>query len=154
LADEVQHTDKALDRIREGTLFGKGSVIDGAEGIEKMVEAIRDHVHPEFTTLMTSESAAATEWHGLQGFRDALTDWISPYESFRLEIEEAIVQEDKLVFLARQVATTKHAAVELETESATIWWMEDGLITQAVFYLDQKAALKAAGLDPGSHPGG
>lgn len=98
-------SDDVLDRIREGTLFGEGSVIDGAEGIEQMVDAIRDHVHPGFVTLMTSESAAATEWHGVEGFRDALTDWISPYESFRLEIEEAIVQEDKLVFLARQVAT-------------------------------------------------
>ena len=103
---------------------------------------------------MTSESAAATEWHGLQGFRDALTDWISPYESFRLEIEDAIVQQDKLVFLARQVATTKHASVEVETESATIWWIEDGLITRAIFYLDQRAALKAAGLDPGSPSAG
>jgi hypothetical protein len=78
-------------------------------------------------------------------------DWISPYESFRLEIEEAIVDEDKLVFLARQVATTKHAAVQVVTESATIWWLEDGLIRQAVFYLDQKEALKAAGLDPDRH---
>ncbi len=95
---------------------------------------------------MTSESAAPTEWHGVEGFREALTDWISPYESFRLEIEDVIVQEDKLVFLARQVATTKHAGVEMSTESATIWWLEDGLIRRAVFYLDQKAARKAAGI--------
>jgi ketosteroid isomerase-like protein len=141
-----------LDQIREGTLFGKGSVIDGVEGIETMAEAIRDHVHPEFTTVMTSESGAPTEWSGVKGFQDALTDWISPYESFRLEIEEAIFQEDKLIFLARQVGTTKHAGVEVVTESATIWSMEDGLITQAVFYLDQKAALKDAGLDPDRKP--
>ena len=153
MAHEAEHTDDALDRIREGTLFGKGSVIQGAEGIEQMVEAIRDHVHPEFVTLMTSESGVPTEWFGVKGFRDALTDWISPYESFRLEIEEAIVQEDKLVFLARQVGTTKHAAVELVTESATIWRLEDGLIRQAVFYLDQKAALRAAGLDPDRRSG-
>ena len=140
-------SDYVLDRIREGTLFGGGSVIEGAEGIEQMIEAIRDHVHPEFVTLMTSESAD-TEWLGVEGFRDALTDWISPYETFRLEIEDAILREDKIVFLARQVATTKHAAVEIVTESATIWWLEDGLIRQAVFYLDQKEALKAAGRDP------
>jgi ketosteroid isomerase-like protein len=143
-----------IDRIREGKLFGPGSVIDGSEGIDQMVEAIKDRVHPEFVTLMTSESAMTTEWRGVKGLRDALTDWISPYDSFRLEIEDLIVQEDKIVFLARQVATTKHAGVEVATESATIWWMEDGLITQAVFYLDQKTALKAAGLDPGSHSGG
>jgi ketosteroid isomerase-like protein len=139
-----------LDRIREGKLFGPGSVIQGHEGIDQMVEAIRDRVHPEFVTLMTSESAGDTEWYGVKGLKDALTDWISPYDSFRLEIEDVIVQEDKLVFLARQVATTKHAGVEVETESATIWWLEDGLIRRAVFYLDQKAALKAAGIEPGS----
>jgi hypothetical protein len=49
------------------------------------------------------------------------------------------------------VATTKHAAVQVVTESATIWWLEDGLIRQAVFYLDQKEAVKAAGLDPDRH---
>src|SRR5882757_5039901 len=113
-----------------------------------MIEAIRDHVHPDFVTLMTSESGVPTESRGIEGFREALTDWISPYASFRLEIDEAIVQEDKLIFLARQVATTKHGGVEVETESATIWWLEDGVITQAVFYLDRKAALKAAGIDP------
>ena len=85
--------DYVLDRIREGTLFGGGSVIEGSEGIEQMIEAIRDHVHPEFVTLMTSESAD-TEWLGVEGFREALTDWISPYETFRLEIEDAILQED------------------------------------------------------------
>jgi ketosteroid isomerase-like protein len=147
-------SDNPLDRIREGTLFGEGSVIEGSAGIEQMIDAIRDHLHPDFVTLMTSDSAITNEWHGIEGLREALTDWISPYESFRLEIEEATIQEDKLIFLARQVATTKHAAVELVTESATIWWLEDGLIRQAVFYLDQKAALKAAGIDPGSPPTG
>jgi ketosteroid isomerase-like protein len=147
-------SDDALDRIREGTLFGAGSIIDGSGGIEQLIEAIRDHLHPEFVTQMTSESAMPTEWSGIEGFREALTDWISPYESFRLEIEEAILEEDKLIFLARQVATTKHAGVELVTESATIWWLEDGLIRKAVFYLEQKAALRAAGLDPDRRSGG
>ncbi len=142
--------DDALDRIREGSLFGEGSVIEGTEGIEQMIETIGGHIHPEFVTVMTSASTTPTEWHGIEGFREALTDWISPYESFHLDIQKAILKDDKLVFLVRQVGTTKHAGVELVTESATIWWLEDGLIRQAVFYLDQKAALKAAGLDPGS----
>jgi ketosteroid isomerase-like protein len=139
--------DELLERLRAGDAFGKGTVLDGPAGIEAMAEAIRDRVHPEFVTLMTSESAAPPEWRGVEGFKEALSDWISPYETFRLEIEDVIIQEDKLIFLARQVATTRHAAVEVATESATIWWLEDGLIRQAVFYLDQKAALRAAGLD-------
>jgi ketosteroid isomerase-like protein len=36
------------------------------------------------------------------------------------------------------------------TESASVWWVRDGLIAQVVFYLDRQSALKAAGIDPGS----
>src|SRR5262245_3041239 len=128
--------DEALAQIRKGT------VIEGPEGIEFMAEILRDRAHQDFVTLMTSEGAVTTTWEGIDGFREALTDWISPYESFRLEIDDVIVQEDKLIFLARQVATTRHAGVEVVTESATIWSLEDGLIREAVFYLNQKVALK------------
>jgi hypothetical protein len=38
--------------------------------------------------------------------------------------------------------------VEIETSSASVWWANDGMLTQAVFYLDQRAGLEAAGLDP------
>jgi SnoaL-like domain len=148
-----QGDDELLEQIRHGEMFGDGTVLDGPEGIEQMVEVLRVRAHPEFVTVMTSESAMPTEWAGIEGFREALSDWISPYESFRLEIDEAIVEEDKLVFLARQVATTKHGGVEVETESATIWWLEEGLIRRAVFYLDQKEALKVAGIDPDRHSG-
>ena len=58
------------------------------------------------------------------------------------------MSEDKLVFLARQVATTRHDGVEVETESASVWWAEDGQIRQAAFYLDRRAGLEAAGIDP------
>jgi hypothetical protein len=84
----------------------------------------------------------------VEGFREALSDWISPYESFRLEIDEAIPLVDRIVFLVRQVAKTKHGGVEIVTPSASVWWLVDGAISQAGFYLDQRAGLEAAGLDP------
>ena len=146
--DEAPQEDELIDQIREGAVFGEGTVLEGTKGIELMVDVLRDRAHPEFVTQMTSDSAVTTEWAGIDGFREALSDWISPYETFRLVIEEAIVHDDKLVFLARQEATTKHAGVEVATDSATIWWLDDGLIRQAVFYLDRQVALKAAGLDP------
>jgi ketosteroid isomerase-like protein len=141
-------TQELIETIREGAMFGGGTVLDGRAGIDQMAELLRGNAHPDLVTLMVSESAGAQEFHGIEGFKEALNDWISPYESFRLEIEEAIVGDDKLVFLARQVATTKHDGVEVETESATVWTVQDGLVSQAAFYLDRQMALKAAGLDP------
>jgi ketosteroid isomerase-like protein len=52
------------------------------------------------------------------------------------------------VFLVQQAGVTKHGGVEVESPGATVWRMEDGQIRQATFYIDQRAALKAAGLNP------
>jgi hypothetical protein len=145
---DSQKTADLIELIRRGVMFSGGTVLEGNEGIDQMAELLRDNSHPEFVTIMSSESGIPTEYAGVDGFREALSDWISPYESFRLEIDEAIPLIDKIVFLARQVATTKHDGVEIETPSASVWWLEDGAIRQASFYLDQRAGLRAAGLDP------
>jgi ketosteroid isomerase-like protein len=142
------NTDELIELIRGGAMLGGGTIFDGTTGIDQMAEVLKDKVDPEFVTLMVSESAGAVESYGIGGFRQALEDWISPYEAFRLEIEDVIVNDDKLIFLARQVATTKHDGVEVETDSASVWWVKDGLIRQAAFYLDRSAGLKAAGIDP------
>jgi ketosteroid isomerase-like protein len=150
---DAPSTQELIEMIRRGAMLGGGAVLDGPAGIDQMAELLRGNVHPDFVTVMVSESAGSQEFRGIEGFREALSDWISPYESFRLEIEEGLIEGDKLVFLARQVATTKHGAVEVETESATVWSVEDGLVRQAAFYLDRQMALEAAGIDPDRHSG-
>lgn len=64
-----------------------------------------------------------------------------------------IVKDDKLVFLVRQLARTKHQGVEIETPSGAVWWSRGGRLNRAVFYLDQHSALKAAGIDPDRQSG-
>jgi ketosteroid isomerase-like protein len=152
MPSQPKSTQELIEQIRRGVRFGGGTVLEAPEGIDQMAGLLEDNIHPDFVTLMVSDSGPPQESGGIEGFKKLLSDWISPYETFRLEIEEVIVKEDKLVFLARQVATTKHGGVEVETESASVWWLKDGLISQAVFYLDQRSALKAAGLDPDHAP--
>jgi hypothetical protein len=145
---EQQSTTELIEMISQGVMFSGGTVLEGSEGIDQMAEILRPNVHPEFVTIMSSESGVPLEYSGVEGFREALSDWISPYERFRLEIDEAIPLPDKIVFVARQIATTKHDGVEIETPSASVWWLDDGLIRQASFYLDQRMGLTAAGIDP------
>jgi hypothetical protein len=148
MSDQPQSLDDLVEAIRQGGAFGEGMVLEGREGIGMMEVALAQFAVPDFVTVMHSE-AAVREYEGLEGFREALTDWISPYERFRLAIDEVIVPDDKkLVFLVRQIARTKHQSVEIETPSASVWWAQGGRLTQTVFYLDQASALKAAGIDP------
>jgi ketosteroid isomerase-like protein len=147
--NDVPTTAQLIEAIKEGALFGEGTRLEGIQGIETMAAVLEENAHPEFTTVMVAKSAEPTTYSGVEGFRQALTDWISPYDDFRLEIDEVIVHNEVLVFLVRQVGKTKHGGVAVETESASVWTVLDGKIRQATFYLDQKEALEAAGIDPG-----
>ena len=146
-----QLTTAELARLisREGP-FSPGSKIDGEQMIETVTELLRYNAHPDYITVMASESVTQ-DYSGPEGFEAAWSDWMSPYEGFRIEFDEVVQQDDKVVFLVRQIATTRHSAVEIETLSASVWWLEDAQIRQAGFYLDRRAGLKAAGLDPDRH---
>jgi ketosteroid isomerase-like protein len=143
-----QSAAELADLVRRGGVFTDVTVLEGSQGIDQMAEVLRELGHPDFLTSMISESAGEREFRGVEGFREALSDWISPYESFRLEVEDVLSNDDRVVFLARQVATTRHDAVEVATESASVWRIRDGLVSQVTFYLDRQMALKAAGIDP------
>jgi ketosteroid isomerase-like protein len=145
---EPRTTEELIALIREGVLFSGGSALEGQEGIEMIAALLAETAHPDYVTIMVSQAGIPTTYEGVDGFREALGDWITPYERFRLEIDEALPAGDQVVFLVRQLGTTKHGGVEIETPSGAVWSIEDGTIRQAVFYLDQRAALRAAGLDP------
>jgi SnoaL-like domain len=144
-------TAELLELIASGGPFSPGAVVEGDELIEVVTELLRHNAHPDYVTVMASE-AIDQEYPGPEGFAEAWSDWISPYEGFRIEVDEVLKLEDKLVFSVRQIATTRHSKVEVETPSAAVWWLEDGMIRRAAFYLDQRAGLTAAGIAPPDHP--
>jgi ketosteroid isomerase-like protein len=146
-------TAQLKELIRQGGPFSAGTTLAGEEMVEAVTELLRHTAHPEYVTVMVSE-AVTQDYPGPEGFEEAWADWLSPYESFRVEVEEVIPLEDRLVFTVRQIATTRHSSVEVETASAAIWWLDDGQIRQAAFYLDRQAGLKAAGIASPDRPPG
>jgi ketosteroid isomerase-like protein len=138
--------------IGQGGPFSTGESVTGDQLVETVSELLRHTAHPEFRTVMASESVTQ-EYPGVDGFREAWSDWLYPYELFRIEFDQVMQLDDRVVFLVRQVVRTRQSGVEVETPSASIWWLEDGRIREAGFYLDRRAGLKAAGLDPDRPPG-
>jgi ketosteroid isomerase-like protein len=138
-------TAELIELISQDGPFAAGAVMEGEAMIEAVAELLGHNAHPDYVTVMASE-ATTFEYAGPEGFREAWNDWLTPYESFRVEVDEVIRVEDRIVFTVRQIATTRHSSVEVETPSAAVWWIEDGRVRQAAFYLDRSAGLKAAGL--------
>jgi ketosteroid isomerase-like protein len=144
-----------MELISQGGPFSPGSTVEGEEMVEAVTELLRHNAHPEYLTLMVSE-AVSNDYAGVDGFKEAWSDWLSPYEGFRIEVDEVLKLQDTLVFTVRQIATTRHSGVEVETPSAAVWWFEEGQVRQAAFYLDRRAGLKAGGIasSPDRRPDG
>jgi ketosteroid isomerase-like protein len=149
--EEALTTPELMDLMAAAGPFSPGAAIEGDELLAVTSELLRENAHPEYVTLMVSESQTF-DYAGPEGFREAWEDWLSPYESFRAEVDEVIRLDDKLVFAVRQIVTTRHSSVEVETPSAAVWWFKDGKIRQAAFYLDRRAGLTAAGLTAPDRP--
>jgi SnoaL-like protein len=151
--EEAPTTAELIELIRREGPFAVGAVVQGEGMVETVTELLRHTAHPDYVTLMVSE-AVTNDYAGPEGFSEAWTDWLSPYESFRIEVDEVIEVDDKLVLSVRQIVTTRQSSVEVETPSAAVWSFEDGQVRQAAFYLDRQAGLKAAGIAAPDRPPG
>jgi ketosteroid isomerase-like protein len=83
---------------------------------------------------------------GPEGLTAMWRDWLSPWDSFRLDVEEFIDAGDAVVVFARVLSRTKHDGVLMEHSPAAIWWILEGKVAAIHFFLDRAAALEAVGL--------
>src|SRR5262245_26552283 len=141
-------SDALVELVRSGSFPSAGQTMEGEQMVEMVTEVLDRAAHPDYVTVMVDQTGHPNEYRGVEGFREALADWMSPYQRFRLRFDEVIPGDDALVFLVRQTGVTKHGDVEVESRGAAVFWLRDGAIGQSGFYIDQRAALQAAGLDP------
>lgn len=121
---------------------------DDASAIEELTAAIERVAAADLEGAMIGPDASfRIEFHGADGLIERWWDWLSPYESFRMEIGNLIESGDVLVTCARQFGTPTGGGPEVEAESAAVWWLRDDRLVRVEFHLDREAALRAAGLD-------
>jgi ketosteroid isomerase-like protein len=85
-------------------------------------------------------------YRGIDGLIEGWRDWLTPWESFRLEVEELVDAGENVVMTARVVARTERHGVELEHRPAAVWTIEHGRIVAIRFYLEHDQAFEYAGL--------
>ncbi len=105
---------------------------------------------PDFECVMVGPQYDSGELtgRGPEGFRQIWGEWMTAFESFRIEIGEVIDAGDKVVTMVRQVGRTKTGGVEIEAPAAALWTVCDGRVTRVEFHADRSEALRRAGLDP------
>jgi ketosteroid isomerase-like protein len=97
--------------------------------------------------VFVREDVGRTAYWGLDGLRAAWLDWLSPWDSYRTEVEDVIdAQEGRVLVLARDYARPKGTDAEVYFSGAPIWTVRDGKIARIEFYWNRAEGLRAAGL--------
>ena len=80
-------------------------------------------------------------YHGVAGFVQGWRDWLEPYESYRLEVEDFIdAGSDRVLAPARVQARTRRDGVLVEHFPAAVCTIRDGRLAQVAFHLDRHQA--------------
>lgn len=120
---------------------------DDALAIERLTSAIERVAAPDLESVMIGPDVSfRAEYRGVSGLVEGWADWLSPYESFRMEVEELIESGDVLVTFVRQFGTPIGGGPELEASAAAVWWLRDNRLVRVEFHLNREAALRSAGL--------
>src|SRR5436190_16149906 len=84
---------------------------------------------------------------GLEGLRAGWLDWLEPWESYRVEVEDVIDAGDDAVVLVRDFGRRAGMTVEVSVTGGAVWTVRDGRVVRVAFYLNRSEALKAVGLE-------
>jgi ketosteroid isomerase-like protein len=120
------------DKLSGEGMVGLGSVLAGS-------------VSDDFDCAMVGPYGTET-YEGLLGLADAWRDWITPYSSFAIEIDQMYDLGDALLILVHQRGITRRDQVSIEDASGSVWRFRDGLLCRVEFYLDRESARAAVGL--------
>src|SRR6476620_9329621 len=102
-------------------LFRASTVPDpGAIGIDRTTFA--SEFETEFIASRVFGSMRPPSSVGLMGFAEAWQDWLEPYESYYIEVEEFIDAGDVVVSLTRVRAQTMRDEVAVEHRPAALWF--------------------------------
>jgi hypothetical protein len=86
------------------------------------------------------------EYSGIEGLREGWVDWLAPWASYRQELEEPIDLGDRIVILGRERGRLVDTDSEVETRSGAVYYLRNGKIARAEYYLTRAEALEAVGL--------
>ena len=111
-------------------------------------EAVMQYVSPLFSEDFVAifHGLSGDPRAGLEGLRQSWLDWLEPWESYRVEIEDLIDAGDRVLVFSRDRARRPGVAEEVELMGSAVWTVADGKVERAEFFTRRADAIAAAGL--------
>jgi len=90
---------------------------------------------------------AGTTYTGIDGFREMWLDWLEPWASYHVQVDEMIDLGDSVVVLVRDRALRHGMNDEVELISGSLWTFGDGKIVRVEFYANREELREAVDLE-------
>jgi ketosteroid isomerase-like protein len=90
---------------------------------------------------------AGTTYAGIDGFREMWLDWLEPWASYHVQVDEMIELGDSVVVFVRDRALRHGMEVEVELISGSLWTFRRGKIRRVEFYANRAELREAVGLE-------
>jgi hypothetical protein len=87
-----------------------------------------------------------TTYAGVEGFRRMWLDWLQPWATYHVQVDELIDAGDRVVVLVRDRGRRHDMEAEVELISGSVWTVRDSKLVRVEFCSDRAEALEAAGL--------
>jgi len=136
-----------VDLVRTA-MFQEGVNLAAITKSGKLADALNvAAMAPEMEVAFFTPAVGATEYSGLEGFLEGWGDWMEPWASFQVSVEEFLDAGDRVVVFVTLTGQTEHDGVRIDQPAAAVLTVSDELIRRVEFHLDRREALAAAGLD-------
>jgi ketosteroid isomerase-like protein len=119
--------------LRDERLFA--STVEGLEGL----------FHPDVESVPVW-LGGETSYSGIDGFREMWLDWLEPWATYHVQVDEMIEAGDSVVVLVRDRARRHDTDVEVELISGSVWTFRDRKIARVEFYGNREELRDATGL--------
>ena len=113
----------------------------------QMAQAAAPFLHEDFEGAFTNLLGGGETFKGLDEMRTAWLDWLTPWESYRIELEQGLDCGDRVVTLYDVFASPAGSTREVKLSGADVWTVRDGRIARWEAYPSRRATLKAVGLE-------
>jgi hypothetical protein len=126
----------------------RGLAPDDASAIPRARAALTELADPDLVCVWVGpDPAFRTELRGVDGFIEGWLDWLTAFESYRVELDESFEGRDAIVTFVRHYGVPTGGAHEVEEEAAGVWWFNEARkLVRVEFHLDRENAVRAAGL--------
>ena len=116
-------------------------------GSAAMRAALSSVYAPDFEGTFDRGAFGRTVYSGLDGLWAVWLDWLSPWTTYRTEIESVIdAGEGRVVVFPRDYGCREGMETEVSIDGAAVWTVRNGQIAHIDFYNNHADGLAAAGL--------